>query len=314
MYPVVLGSPPAGSLPVRNDWQGLSITWEAPATGPFDESGNPLVWDLTDPDGGVVLTRAGVEGMHNPRITKHSSVARAIPGKRNRGWRAEARDVFWPIYLWADGSAAWLARQAAFFASIHPENPGTWRVKAGDQERTLQLTGVFDDPHQFDRDPMIRGWALYGVTLEAEQPYWQGQRIRRGPWSAPEAQPFIPEGGGPSFTISSSSAFGSATIPNPGDVEVWGVWSASGPLDAIALGVGDAVISVPFSLETGDVLVIDTDPRRPTATLNGIDATEQLGLQDYAPVPPGASVPLHVEATGTGRIMFDLLPLYFRAF
>lgn len=305
VYPLVLGSPPPGSLSAPMDWRGLSIIWEGP---------DGSVWNLTDPDGGVALTSEGVEGLHFPRITKHKSRARGIPGTRPRGWRAEAREVFWPIYLWGDGSSAWLARHRAFFDTIHPENAGTWRVKAGDEERTLRLTGVFDETHQYARDPLLRGWAVIPVALEADEPFWAGKAIRRGPWSAPDSQPFIPEGGGPPFTISSSSAFGNAAIPNPGDVEGWGVWSATGPLEEITLGVDGAIISVPFPLGPGDVLVIDTDPRHPTALLNGADVTEELGLQDYAPVPPGAQVPLHVEATGSGRIMFDLIPLFFRAF
>lgn len=302
---VVLSSPPAGSVPVpSNQWRGLVLLWEGP---------DGSVWDLTDYTGGVILTREGLEGLHFPRITKYSSASRAVPGKRLRGWRAEGRDVFWPLYVWADGTDAWLERAAAFFSTIHPENAGTWRVRAGSEERTLQLTGVFDETHLYTQDPSYVGWSLYGVALEAAQPYWQGQRIRRGPWSSPDTQSFFGDGA-PPFTISSSGTFASATIPNPGDVEAYGIWSAVGPLTGIVLGVGDTLIRVPFDLGIGDVLTIDTDPRNPTATLNGVNATRELGMQEYAAVPPGASVPLHVEAAGTGQIIFDLVPLYFRAF
>ena len=302
---VTLSAPPAGSSPVApGAWGGLSLVWEGP---------DGSVWDLTDPDGGVVLTTDGVSGLHNPRVSKFSSVSRVVPGKRLRGWRAVSRDVFWPVFLWADGSREWLQRNREFFSTIRPDAAGTWRVRSDTDERSLQLTGVFDDPHAFDRDPSVAGWALYGVSLEAAQPSWQGQRIRRGPWSSPDPKSFF-GAGAPPFTISSSVTFASATIPNPGDVEAYGVWSAVGPLTGIVLGVGDSLIRVPFNLGIGDVLTIDTDPRNPTATLNGVNATRRLGMQEYAAVPPGASVPLHVEAAGTGQIMFDLVPLYFRAF
>lgn len=306
VYPIVLTSPPVVPPPVPLNWRGLSIIWEGP---------DGSRWDLTDPDGGVVLRREGVEGLHFPPITKFSSVARAVPGNRRRGWRAEAREVFWPIYLWADGTDEWLARNDAFFSTIHPENEGVWRVRAGSTERTLRLTGVFNDPHAYTRDPALVGWALYGVTLEASDPFWMGETIRRGPWSAPDPQPFFGETGfGPPFYISAAANFDTASIPNPGDVERWGVWRAEGELSSVVLGVGDEVITVPFATSAGDELVINTDPRNPSATLNGSDVTAVLGLQDYAPVPPGRSVPLHVEAAGSGQIMFDLTPGHFRAF
>lgn len=311
--PIILSSPVVGALaPVVSAWRGLSIEWEG-----HDGS----AWDLTDPDGGVVLSRKGLEGLHFPLITRNTSRSRAVPGNRLRGWRAEARDVFWPTFIWADGSNAWLDRQAEFFATIHPSKPGTWTVDAGRGARTLQLTGVFDEPHAYERDPLLRGWGLYDIALEASQPFWQGARVRRGPWRAPDPVPFFP---GPPFHISSSSAFGSATIPNLGDVDVWGVWWATGPLSSLELGVGDSLIVPPFNLEAGEMLRIDTDPRNPTAQKGptvddtdlfvGEDVTADLGLQDYASVPPGASVDLHVDAVGSGSIMFDLTPLYFRAF
>jgi len=303
---LVLAAPTVAPPIEVRQWGRLGVTW----TGP-----DGSVWDLTDPLGGVLLRREGTEGLHNPVITKYSSTSGAIPGKRLRGWQAQSRDVFWPIHLWADGSDAWLERQRAFFNTIHPDREGVWKVTAGTESRTLRLTGVFEEGHAYELDPYQQGWAQYGVTLEAVQPYWQGTPEVYGPWSAGEAQPFIdPETLGPPFHIGSARAFGKAVASNPGDVDVCPVWRATDELDDIVLGVGSTVIEVPFPLSNGDVLVIDTDPRRPTATLNGEDATEALGLQDYAQIPPGAKVPLTVAATGSGSITCQVMPLYFRAF
>jgi hypothetical protein len=303
-----------------SQWQGLTHEWVAP---------DGRVWNLNDWESGLVLDSRGVEGLHNPVITRHTSKARLIPGHRRRGWRAEAREVFWPAFLYADRTADWLALHRAFWGSIHPDVEGRWRVTCDGETRELALTGIFDAGHVYDTDPLEDGWAQYDVTLEAAQPYWAGKTIRRGPWRAPGAQPFFP---GPPHTISSSSAFGSATIPNPGDVEAHGIWWADGPLESMEFGVGSAVIVPPFPLVAGQTLRIDTDPRNPTAQLGptpdprpgenrpnraafvGEDATEALGLQEYAAVPPGASVHLHVMATGSGAIEFEIVPLYFRAF
>lgn len=316
MYPVVLGSPPAGPpVPVRQ-WQGMRIIW----TGP-----DGSVWDLTDPDGGVVLVRDGVEGLHFPRVDKHTTQSRAFPGHRIRGWQTTARDVLWKVYIWADGTNAWLDRITRFFATIHPENEGIWSVQVGDRPaRTLRLTGVFEESHSYESDPTLRGWQVYSIALEAAQPYWLGERVRRGPWESPTPVDFFPDDGAPEFRISSSANFATAAIPNVGDVDAYGVWWVRDALAQIELGVGDTLIRPPFDLVDGQMLRIDTDPRNPTAQLGaavddtgdfvGDDVTRQLGLQDYARIPPGASVPLHVAAVGTGAVMFDLTPLHFRAF
>jgi hypothetical protein len=305
MAPFILSTDAPAPIPsMESDWASLSLIWRG-----WDGS----VWDLNSRENGVLIYRGGVEGMHNPRITKHASTSRAVPGSRQRGWRAEARDVFWPIYLWGDSSAQWRERNNAFLRTIHPDLPGTWEV-TGAETRTLSLTGTFGDPHSYDIDPQLSGWVQYGVTLEAEQPYWAGPKIKRGPWKAPASRSFIDPAGSPPLHISKGSAFGSATIPNPGDVEVWGVWTGIGPLSDIAVGIDDTIVTVPFDLDAGDVLIIDTDPRNPSVTLNGVDAEELLGLQDYAAVAPGDEVDLQVDAAGAGSIEFSLVPLYFRAF
>ncbi|MFL2002011.1 hypothetical protein [Microbacterium sp. A1-JK] len=318
-FPLILASGPVAPPVAGSPWSDISLTWIGP---------DGSVWDLRDWRSGVFVTRDGIEGLHFPKVTRAISRSGAIPGHRVRGWRAEARDVFWRTFVWADASEEWLERYEAFFATLHPLNAGRWIVQPeGRPARSVELTAVLDDSYSYERDPYRAGWAEYPITLEAAQPFWQGERVRRGPWRAPDTQDFFP---GPPFTISSSSAFGSASIPNAGDVDAWGVWWAVGPLTSIELGIGEAVIRPPFELLDGEMLRIDTDPRHPTALLGpatvdgdgqidtdsfvGSDVTRDLGLQDYAAVPPGGSVDLHVEATGSGSVLFDLVPLHFRAF
>lgn len=317
--PLIFSAPT--SLPpeeTASAFTGMTLTWEGP---------DGSMWDFSDNDGGVVLASDGIEGLHFPRIQRHTSRSRTVPGQRLRGWRTDPREAFWPLLIWGDSSDEWLERHRAFFDTIHPEHPGTWRVTAGRETRSLLLTGSFDDPAVYDRDPALFGWSKEPVTLIADQPYWRGATIRRGPWRSPEAVPFFP---GPPFPIASSAAFGSASIPNPGDVDAYGVWWAVGPLSSVELGVGTAIILPPFGLADGETLRIDTDPREPTAQrgptpLNedgeldtrlfvGEDATRDLGMQSYAAVPPGAAVDLHVGAVGAGAVIFDLTPLHFRAF
>lgn len=300
MPPLILSAPAPIPEEYVSPWQGLRTVW----TG-CDGS----VWDLTDRSSGVALVMQGLVGLHFPKFARHSSKSRALPGNRLRGWQAEEREVFWPLLIWADGSDGWRDRNNAFMNSLHPADAGTWEVQAGtNAPRSLDLTLVVDDDYAFEVDPLKRGWAGYPVSLEAAQPYWRGEKVTAGPWLAPQVVPFIDPAGSPPFHISSGTTFGAATVSNTGDVPAWGVWRLTGPLSGVEIGVDGAVISLPFSLASGKVLVIDTDPAHPTAVLDGVDATASLGLQDYAAVPPGEAVDLHVEAVGGGQVQFELTP------
>lgn len=317
-YPALLVTPPVPPAPPVRPLRGLTVTWEAP---------DGRVWDLNDVAGGVILDMRNVEGLHFPLIDRWTRGSSAIPGHRLRGWRTRARSVFWPIFIQADDSSSWLELQEAFFHGIHPDQAGTWRVSAGGQTRSLRLTGVFDDVHAYGSDPLHRAWEQYGVKMEAAQPYWVGKTIEAGPWSAPSTEPFFP---GPTFTISDGAGFTAAAISNPGDVTAYPRWIIDGELDDISVGVGSAVITLPFPVNEGERVVIDTDPRNPSAFRGpipatddegreiepfvGEDVTAELGVQAYASVPPGGSVPLSLAATGTGTITCQLDPLYFRAF
>lgn len=303
--PVILSRAPVPPEVPEGQWAGVTVVW-------IGADGS--VWDLGTGAGGAVLQRSGTEGLHDPIITKYSSKSRVIPGIRRRGWRAEERPVFWPVLVYSHENAAeWKARYRAFFASIHPEIPGTWRIGHDGEYRELSLTGVYPKGHSFNHDPLVLGWEMFGVALEADQPYWRGEPLELGPWRQPLTGPFFALGGSPDFFISSSTEIGRATVENPGDVEAWLVWKAVGPLSEIEIGIGDAVAEIPFALDPGEELVIDTDPRNQSGTRNGVDVTKQLGLLPYAAVPPGSDVEVHVEAAGAGEISASLTPLYFRA-
>lgn len=286
-------------------------------------------WNLNDWQSGVFLDTRGVEGLHNPVVEKFASTARGIHGKRRRGWRASARDVFWPVQVFADRSTdEWLVRQREFFNTIRPDREGVWRVSHNGRARTLRLTGVFNDSYAYELDPLREGWAPYGVALEADQPFWEGDAVTRGPWKGADAVNFY--GGDESgatgatpFYLSAAETLADATMSNPGDVDAYPVWTIDGDLDDIQVGVGDVVVE-PANVDAGKRLVIDTDPRNTTALLGdipsegepftGADVTAALGFQSFAPIPPGGSVPIHVEGVGAGSVTCTLTPLYFRAF
>lgn len=301
----ILSRPPVPPPVPVNQWPGITCEW-------IGADGS--VWDLATGAGGVVLQRPGVEGLHNPPITKFASKSRVVPGDRPRGWRTEPRPVFWPALVFSNESAdEWKDRYQRFFHSIHPSNAGTWRIGHGGEYRTLQCTGVFDNPHTFGQDPLVFGWEKFGIALEAHQPYWSGDPITLGPWSQGISGEFFGDTGAPDFFISTSSEIGRAFVSNPGDVEAWLTWTLVGPLSDVEIGIGDTVASIPFNLTAGQVLVIDTDPRHQTGVRDGVDVTKQLGLLSYGAIPPGSDIEVVVEAAGAGSISSTLTPLYFRA-
>jgi len=281
------------------------------------------VWNLSDWESGLFLDNRGIEGLHFPVLTKFSSTSRAVPGLRRRGWRAEERKVFWPLQVYAESSKEWLASYRSFFKTIRPDQEGVWSCTVDGQTRTLRLTGTFTDSHAYEIDPLYEGWSPFGVRLEAAQPYWEGSPVTRGPWKGADPMDFYGESGAPDFHISSSATIGNASMTNPGDVAAYPVWTIDGELDDIAVGVGDLLIE-PADVDAGKRLVIDTDPRNATALLGdipadgeefeGVDVTQSLGFQRFSPIPPGQSVPLHVEGIGDGSVSCTLKPLYFTAF
>lgn len=287
----------ASLVPFRQEWVG----WDG------------SVWDISTGSRGVLLTLDGLVGMHMPKFDKYRSQSRALPGFRGRGSRAVGRSVVWPLFIHGETSEQWLESDVDFWHSIHPDLEGVWRVQSPRGIRELRLTGAFDSNHAYDRDPLKIGWARYAVELEAAQPYWSGTPIEQEFWAPDDPVDFF-GAGAPPFTIGRGSTFATATMSNPGDVAAYPVWTVTGPLTTIQVGVGGVVVDVPFDLADGEVLVIDTDPRNQTATLDGVDVTATLGFQAFAPVGPGAAQSLSIVASGAGSVRVSLVPLFFRAF
>lgn len=298
--PKVVLPPTILRFPIRSQWVG----WDG------------TIWDLHNGAQGVALLQ-DVVGLHNPKFDRFLSSQRVIPGHRVRGVKAKARAVIWPLLVHNDSQLGWLSTEKGFWRTIRPEPEfaGTWRIGVGPQIRQLRLTGLFDDDHAYPLDPYLGGWAKYALEMEAAQPFWEGEVVRRvfeiGP-ASPED--FFDVGGSPPFHIIPGTTFSTAVITNPGDVAAYPTWTLVGPLDTIQVGVGSVTVEVPFNLTTGQVLIIDTDPRNQTATLDGVDASVALGFQNFAAIEPGENRPLTVLASDTGTITCELIPLYYRAF
>ena len=275
----------------------------------WDES----VWDLTGDASGVRLM-PGVRGLGPVKHTHWRSQSPAVAGSRWRGAVADARDVFWPLFLFNDqGSREWVEYDRAFWRTLDPRKTGTWVVELPDgSTRSLTLRFEDDSQPEWELDPILAGWTTYGIRLTADDPFWAGETVRRS-WQEQARRDFLPAAAGEGYYVSSGSTLGSATLTNPGDVDAHVKWTVRGPFSSVSVGVGGALVTAPITAVEGQTLVIDTDPAVQAAFLDGTDVTAQLTSAEFGVLPPGEAVPLSLTMAGTGIISAEFTPRYLRA-
>lgn len=304
MAVVVFAAAPHGNVPVPPVGlrDGLRQTW----TG-WDGS----VWTLSDPASGVYLAAADVVGLGEAPSQRYASTS-SVPGSRYRGRRVLERPVKWLVDVVADNPAAWVALNRAFRRTLDRDRPGLWTITfpAGG---TYTLECRYDGaPMSFGVDPLQTCDAEYAIDLVADQhPYWRGDPVTAsfGPGTSSN---FIPGGGGPPFTISEGSTLAAASITNPGDVDAWPVWTFRDAFTTLTATVGGSTIGVVPDLVANDVLVVDTDPRRQSATLNGTRVRGIISPHDFAPIPAGTTTPITFVWVGTGTASVSIVPEYER--
>lgn len=303
-------TPPPAALASR---VGQAMTW----TG-WDGS----VWPLTEygGDAGVLVTNGGMRGWGMPEVEVFSSRSVGVHGQQGRGgYYTSPRSVFWPLWMWHDGSTGdWLDLDRRFWATMMPGRYGTWTTESSDGTvRTLVCRWDSTDD-TFEVDPALDGWTLYGVKLIADDPFWRGPAVEHT-YMAPSGDNFY--GGGPGnqhgyaypFVLAPSNTVDRAVIENPGDLEAWPVWTVTGPTVSVTLGIAGRTVSVPFALAAGQQLVIDTSPMVQSAMIGATSRTRDLGSANFAPIPPGSSVPLSIVMDGSGSVACRIVPRYLRA-
>lgn len=320
--------PPSLPVDVLQNY-GMEMSW----TG-WDGS----VWDLAGGSEGVVLM-TGTRGLHSPQGTRFRDTSPGAHGSQHRGTLWQERQVFWPTKLWHDGSGMeWVERDRAFWRTMDPDKMGRWTVtQEGGGSRYLDLRyEPAGDDEGFDVLPALQKWAHYNIYLIADQPFWVGKPSTMA-WKAPDAPgPFFEPTGPHLLNIAQGFSLEDAKIDNLGDVESPPVWYVDGETEPGAwVGVGGRKVTIPFRVPAWSCLVIDSDPTRVGATMYDItadgigkkpservigidmvnprDVSADLGENDFAPVPAGASVSLSLSLDGTGVIEAAVPSLYKRA-
>lgn len=271
------------------------------------------VWVLTGAGASNPRMRPGVKGLHMPEMVVQKSSTPLVAGVDLLGYELPERSVYWPLLFRSASVLDWEQDHAGLFDSFHPIEPGVWQVGAGDDARTVELTGDFKGDYTFTRDPFMTGLAVIGVELIAPRPLWRGKPIKKT-FGGEEGVDFIPPTPGENYFPSPTATFQQAQIDNPGNEPAYLTYTAVGPLPDLTMGVGEAVIDVPFAVNAGSTLVVNTDPAGQFATLDGVDCTRELGFQVFAPVPPRGTTSLAIAASGSGTVTAELTPLYWRAF
>ncbi len=304
----------------------VSVDWSGIAEMTFTPQGGDTV-DLIRGVSGLILTSDGVRGLKMPPISRNTQTSAGVAGSTWTGFRVLEREVFWPLLVFSDeGSGAFLERDRNLWRGLTPDKVGVWSVVANDgRARTLRVRYASDGDPSEETDASRVGWALYTLTLVAEDPFWMGETVRSQWGTAGAATPMFVPGSG--IWIGSSQTIDTATVNNPGDVPTYPIWTVFGPTTSVDVGVGGKVDQLHFPIAAGKAVILDTRPTVrtafdatavvvdgvPVATPTGVDLTGSLGSTAFAPIPPGQPIPLSLSMTGTGVVTADVTPRYYRA-
>jgi hypothetical protein len=278
-------------------------------------------WDLLDPTSPVSLSK-GLGGLHLPHVTQQFIESVGKPGKRWVGSQISARsfnmniligDQF-PPYRTGDN---WRFLDGLFWNGLSTDQMATLIFNG---ERKLYFRLDEDNEFDFIKDPALHGKAVYPVACIADWPLWQSDELTTTfPWAPDPGTNYYggATGVGPPFIISPASLFSSAMISNPGDFPAWPTWTLRGQAGTVSVGVGNSIITLPFGLNDGDVVIVNTEEETITDD-QGNNLWPLMGFApiDLAPIPPGDLVPIRIgmeNAKAGASITISLTPQYRRA-
>lgn len=248
-----------------------------PTPATVDAGGPPaLMWTgaggqvvrLTDEQAGYVLM-PGVRGLELPGYQHYTRESGALDGHVVTGTRALAREIFLPIYVHGEDRAEAVARRGVLAESMNPlpfQGGGVGVLHVADRSgvrhriRARYVDGMEGDEGQ---DQAGNYWCTYGITISAENPYWERDPVRRT-WRI-EGTPdlWLPV---PPLVVRGSEVIGEGmSMHNPGTAHAWPVWTITGPVAAGTLmrnvNTGDE-LEYTQPLADGESIIIDTRPRR----------------------------------------------------
>ncbi|MEU0078573.1 hypothetical protein ABZY58_11805 [Micromonospora tulbaghiae] len=257
------------------------------------------VWELTGPHevhGWFTTQRIAGWGA-TPRTFVTDPLSRG--GVQVRHIRSEPRRITWPLHVYGDTPAEFLARyralMRAFMLTALRGRPGILRITRGDGS-AREIEAFCEDGWGGEPGENVMS-ANPVLTLLCPDGFWrdpQPQTVQRAYQS----------GGGaflnPYIRVSSGQVLGATTIINPGDVDAWPIWTITGPAESVTATneTTEQSFTVTFPIGSGQQIVIDTSTTRPT--LRGPAGENLVGALNW----PGAQLwPL---VSGTNRVDFTV--------
>jgi hypothetical protein len=262
----------------------------------------------------------GMGGLHLPPATNRWAQTARGSGRRWKGSVLDARrfhmavrvgDPYPPFRIGDE----WRTLDGQFWDALSTDASATL-VMNGQRRLAFRL----DDDNDFDfpKDPALLGKAAYTIGCIADRPEWTGAPVEASFNFAPTVGAnYYGTGEGPPFVISTPDITRHATISNIGDLPAYPVWRIIGPATTAVVGVGDRLVTIPFALQAGQQVIIDTEAQT-IVDGTGISLWPSMGSTpvDFAPVPPGGNVEITIgleDGTSSSEIQVSLTPRYRRA-
>ncbi|NUP19881.1 MAG: phage tail protein [Streptomyces sp.] len=224
-------------------------------------------------------------------------------GARLRHVQPQPRTIVWPVLVkGADHTAFtanWRQLARAFTRTLRRQadgsfSPGTLEVARPDG--SVRTIAVYYSDGWDGRGQVATGitWDSAVLTLWCEDPYW----VDAAPVTVHRETGTPTDFLNPFPSVSSSQVLGATTVTNPGDVDVWPVWTISGPATSIEFTREDTGSAFTLDMTAtshgpllaGETVTISTDPPR---VRSGTGENLVAGLSWPAAVlwslPPGAT-------------------------
>lgn len=278
--------------------------------------------EFTRDDAIFRLLTGSIEGLGDPKTDDFVQEQALIDGQLFSGYRAKARDCFWPVMVDAT-LGDWESQQALFWQSLVPGAYGVWRVTApSGNYRDLTCRYVPSDYTPIV-DPSKQAIEVIGINLVADDPWWRGPVVEKEFQTGETPLPFFATSGGV-LNLMSANTVDSATITNPGEIPAWSTFTIVGPSTAFDIRFfsateGAARISGTVDVPDGWRLVINTDPTAQSVRLydsdgNWTNVFSQLDNIGFTPIAAGNDVPLYITLNGAGSMLVSFSPGYRRAY
>lgn len=131
------------------------------------------------------------------------------------------------------------------------------------------------------------------LTFLCPDPYWTSVQTQSFTVAPASAGPLLPDLA--QLQVASSSAFGTTTITNTGDVSSNPTWKIQGPGNAITLAIGSKSLTLNTTLTSSDLVTIQF-------TNGGWTVTNASGVNLYGSLSPAPTFPTIPRGTTTATV------------